>query len=351
MWASYRNSFVVALVLTVIAGCESPVPEPSESTDGGGSAPTTGGPVAMATINQDDILATLARIEKLVATAVDSPVFAPEPEPEVVEPVIPKKGPGGGPSTPEGSGGGKYKVVPVVSGGTITGQITFEGKLYDPKVFKIEKTPEVCGKEDRLLQEVTVTDGNLKDVVLALQGIAAGKPYASHIILGPPPGTRGGESTGTGNAFTATTIQPKKCIFGAFTGVIADGAEMQFDNQDPVKHSPHTYFVKGRVRKSDKNQDLEGNGKLVFSVKFKKKYKIYKLECDQHPHMQNWFYRVENPYYAFSAADGTFNIDNVPPGNYTLIAWHPILGEQQADVTISANGNTDVPFKFSSKRR
>lgn len=253
MWASYRNSFVVALVLTLIAGCESPVPEPSESTDGGGStptttaAPTTGGLVAVATINQDDILATLARIEKLVATAVDSPVFAPEPEPEVIKPVIPKVGPGGGPSTPEGSGSGsgKYKVVPVVSGGTITGQITFEGKLYDPKVFKVEKTPEVCGKEDRLLQEVTVNNGNLKDVVLALQGIAAGKPYASHIILGPPPGTRGGESTGVGDAFTATTIVPKKCIFGAFTGVIANGAEMQFDNKDPVKHSPHTYLRQG----------------------------------------------------------------------------------------------------------
>ncbi|MDP7304782.1 MAG: carboxypeptidase-like regulatory domain-containing protein, partial [Pirellulaceae bacterium] len=73
--------------------------------------------------------------------------------------------------------------------------------------------------------------------------------------------------------------------------------------------------------------------------------------CDQHPHMQNWFRLVDNPYYAFSTADGTFTIDKVPPGTYKLIAWHPILGEHEQKVTVAANGTVDVNFEFSSKRR
>ncbi|MBI4471192.1 MAG: carboxypeptidase regulatory-like domain-containing protein, partial [Acidobacteria bacterium] len=110
--------------------------------------------------------------------------------------------------------------------------------------------------------------------------------------------------------------------------------------------------VRGRVRDSLHNQDLEGNGYLKLGIKFKKSTaKVIKLECDQHNHMQNWFYRIENPYYAFSGPDGTFKIDQIPPGTYKLIAWHPILGEQEQEITITANGTSDVTFAFSSGRR
>ena len=185
---------------------------------------------------------------------------------------------------------------------------------------------------------------------MVIEGVTRGKPFSNHVILGPPPGSRTEE--GESVTFPGTTIRPEKCIFGSFTGVVANGSVLSFDNKDPVKHSPHTYGVKGRVRKSLHNQDLEGNGKLELAINFKKKTdKVIKLECDQHPHMQNWFYRVENPYYGFSGADGTFKIDQVPPGTYNLIAWHPLLGEIEKEVTVAPNGATEVPFEFSSKRR
>jgi hypothetical protein len=43
------------------------------------------------------------------------------------------------------------------------------------------------------------------------------------------------------------------------------------------------------------------------------KSRILRLECDQHNFTQNMFYAVENPYYAISAEDGSFMIDQVPP--------------------------------------
>ena len=55
--------------------------------------------------------------------------------------------------------GGAYEAGPVTNGGTISGTISFEGKPRPPKSFKVEKTPEVCGKEDRLLHEMTVNNG------------------------------------------------------------------------------------------------------------------------------------------------------------------------------------------------
>lgn len=243
-----------------------------------------------------------------------------------------------------------YQVAPVPNGGTIKGKISFTGNVPAAKVFKVEKTPEICGAEDRLLYEVSAKGGSLADVVVVLEGVKSGKPFSNFAIAGPPPGQR--QTTGNSDKFMGTTLKPQKCIFGAFTGVIANGSVIRFDNQDPVKHSPHTYEVRGTVRDSLHNQDLEGNGFLKLGIKFKRvTAKIVKLECDQHNHMQNWFYRVENPYYAFSGPDGTFEIAQVPPGKYMLIAWHPIIGEFSQEVTVEAKGATNADFEFTAARR
>jgi hypothetical protein len=75
-----------------------------------------------------------------------------------------------------------------------------------------------------------------------------------------------------------------------------------------------------------------------------------KLECDQHNHMQNWFLRVDNPYYAFSAADGSFKIDQVPPGSYELRAWHPKFRKQlKQKVKVAAGGTAKAKFQFKSR--
>lgn len=251
------------------------------------------------------------------------------------------------------NGASAYKVVKVKTGGTITGKVVLKGKPLPPKSFKVEKTPEVCGKEDRILKEVRIdASAGLADVVLVLEGVKKGKPYAAKVsIEGPPPGTR--KQIGESNVFPGTTIRPKKCLFGAFTGVVANGKLLRFANQDSVKHSPHTYRVKGRVRKTMFNQDLEGNSKLDVKVKFKKKKtKVMKLECDQHNHMQNWFYRVDSPYYAFSGDDGSFKIDNIPPGKYRLIAWHPKFKKiMKKRLTVKPDGTVKADFKFVSKVR
>ncbi len=244
-----------------------------------------------------------------------------------------------------------YEVGDIPSAGTISGKITLEGKPLAPKIFKVDKTPEVCGEEDRLLEEVRVNDGGLADVVLVLEGVEKGKPFRDVTIRGPEPGTRELAAASNGT-YGGTTIRPKTCNFGAFTAVVADGSPIMFRNQDPVKHSPHTYAVKGKVRNSMFNQDLEGHGTLDVAIKFKKKtQRAMKLECDQHNHMQNWFYRVDNPYFAFSADDGTFAIEDVPPGTYRLIAWHPKFKEKKQQVTVGPNGEVTVDVEFVSRVR
>ena len=238
-----------------------------------------------------------------------------------------------------------YEVAPVNNGGAISGKISFKGAVPEVKVFKVEKTPEVCGEKPRDLVEVAVNDGHLRDVVVVIEGIEKGKPYNASIRKGDPPG-EGEFRLAAGNDLSVTEVSPKKCNFGPFTGVVAKDKVMRFVNRDPVKHSPHTYEIRGRVRKTIHNQDLAGDGQLDLNVELQKS-RIFKLECDQHNHMQNFFYAVENPYFGISEKDGSFSIDQVPPGSYKLTAWHPVLGLKEQEVTVAAGGKLDVNFEFS----
>jgi hypothetical protein len=76
---------------------------------------------------------------------------------------------------------------------------------------------------------------------------------------------------------------------------------------------------------------------------------IYVLEGDQQNFARAFFLPVENPYYAIVEHDGTFTIRDVPPGTYTVLAWHPVLGKQEATVTIPANGAARADFSFTAK--
>jgi hypothetical protein len=55
---------------------------------------------------------------------------------------------------------------------------------------------------------------------------------------------------------------------------------------------------------------------------------------------------VDNPYFAASGDDGKFSIANLPPGDYTLTAWHEQLGTKEIPVKVEAGKPTDVKITF-----
>lgn len=85
----------------------------------------------------------------------------------------------------------------------------------------------------------------------------------------------------------------------------------------------------------------------VRKVILRKKESIMKLECDQHTFMQAFFRPVSNPYYAVVGEDGSFTMDGVPPGDYEIEAWHPVLGKMEQKVTVAAKGKATVNITFA----
>jgi hypothetical protein len=55
---------------------------------------------------------------------------------------------------------------------------------------------------------------------------------------------------------------------------------------------------------------------------------------------------VAHPFFAVTPADGTFEIKGLPPGTYTIEAWHEQLGTQTQSVTVTADAPAKVALSF-----
>ena len=140
-----------------------------------------------------------------------------------------------------------YDVIEVNNGATITGRVSFTGALpYAPKRFEVKNGPEVCGAE-RVLNKLDVRDGRVQGVVIALEGVDKGKPFSLHHDTAT--GFGRGEFHYAGGTALNLGVRLEKCSFGPFTGVIRADETVQFVNHDPIKHTLHTYSLKGRKAK------------------------------------------------------------------------------------------------------
>jgi hypothetical protein len=219
-----------------------------------------------------------------------------------------------------------YKVAEVKNGGSVSGKVTFSGKDPAPVIFAITKDNDVCGKGDRTIDFVKVNKGTLNDVVVFLDKVKSGKAF----------------SNGTGK------LNQSGCKFDPFMQVMHNNSNLEVVNSDPVLHNIHTYELIGRAKKTVLNISQPDKGSINKKIKLRRGTAM-KIECDAHDFMHGFVFVAKNPYYVVVKSDGTFKIDNIPPGKYNIKAWHGTLGEQKGKVEISANGKASIDFKFKGK--
>jgi hypothetical protein len=73
------------------------------------------------------------------------------------------------------------------------------------------------------------------------------------------------------------------------------------------------------------------------------------VKCNVHPWMKAYIAVFNNPYYQVTGKDGSFTIKNVPPGTYTVTAWHEAYGSQDAMVTVGPSESKSVTITFKAK--
>ena len=81
---------------------------------------------------------------------------------------------------------------------------------------------------------------------------------------------------------------------------------------------------------------------------FTKGRRIFVMQCGFHAYMESWAMAVDHPYYVVTGADGRFTIPDIPPGEYTLVAWHPQAGTLEQRVMVPIRGTVSAAFAFTA---
>ncbi len=199
--------------------------------------------------------------------------------------------------------------------GTIKGKIAYSGDIKIPSVLKTGKYKKACGPEVAN-EKLLVNDKGLNNVVVSLKGKKLkGKP---------------GEYV----------LDQKDCRYEPHVIAMMQGSTLKIHSSDPINHNIHTYSFD-----NDPINSMFLPGQDSEELEFDEP-EIIKVECDLHGWMNAWILVTENSFFDISKNKGTFKIPNVPPGEYTLNAWHEILGSKSQTVKVG-KGVTEVNFDFS----
>ena len=122
------------------------------------------------------------------------------------------------------------------------------------------------------------------------------------------------------------------------------GTSVQFPNSDPLAHNVFSISEAKRF-----NLGLYGPG-TVRQVRFDRPG-VVQLLCNVHLEMSGYIVVLKNPYFARTAADGTYRIAGVPAGKHRVRCWHERFPEQAKVVDVPTNGAAALDFDMEAAQQ
>ena len=224
-----------------------------------------------------------------------------------------------------GAGGGPQPTSPVdpATAATVTGKAMFTGAAPENAPILMDAEP-VCQDKypDGAFEEtVLVNNGALENVfVYVKEGLGDLKfPIPSEPVV----------------------LDQQGCRYHPHVFGIQAGQDLIIRNSDGILHNIHP------MPEINRSFNL-GQPKAMDSTKqFDKAEVMIRIECDVHDWMLGYAGVLEHPYFSVTGADGAFSLPNLPPGTYTIEAWHEKYGAQTMQVTVGAKETKDIEFTFS----
>jgi plastocyanin len=223
-------------------------------------------------------------------------------------------------SSPAGGSAAAPRVQPRYGTATIQGTVRFIGT--PPPREKIANQPCHEGAPELRDETVVVNDnGTLANVFVYLQGA--------------------GPSDGSGNA--PAVLDQKDCRYVPHAVAVQTGQTLKIRSSDPTMHNVH-YIPQ-----------LNPPGNFAFTIPGSEQTTIFekpefiRVKCDVHPWMTAYIGVFDSPFFVTTAEKtGSFRIDRVPAGRYTLMAWHEQFGRLEQPVTVKDNAVMKLNFEYKA---
>jgi hypothetical protein len=206
--------------------------------------------------------------------------------------------------------------------GTISGVIAYNGTAPEPKKIDTSADAACTSKSPNLAtEELLVKDGKLANAYV----------YIKDGTLAD--GTKIGDYATWPNMPSAATLDQNGCHYQPHVLGVVVNEPITIKNSNP-----------------DWNQS-QPNGAAPLTHKLARAEVLVPVKCNQHPWMKSYVAVSKHPFFAISAPDGSYTISGVPPGKYTVVAWHEGGAngtEQKMEVTVAAKGAGKADFAFGA---
>jgi len=208
-------------------------------------------------------------------------------------------------------------------GATVRGVVKFEGTAPKPKLISMAADPS-CSKQHPGVvysQEVmTDTKSDLQNVIVFVS-----EGLGDRIFEAPS---------------QPAVIEQKGCLYEPHVLAVRANQPLQVVNEDPTSHNIHPTPANNR----EWNKAEPPGSSLQDS--FAREEIAIPVRCNVHPWMRGYIAVFKHPYFAVTGKDGSFDLSSLPPGTYTIKAWHEKFGTSAQTVTIGANETKEISFVF-----
>jgi plastocyanin len=233
---------------------------------------------------------------------------------------------GGGDDAGQSAAGADATAGPaaaIENAGRITGAVNFTGQAPAPQPIDMSGEPTCLAKHDSppMTRPVIATDGHLANVFIYIKEGLSG----TYATSGDRP-----------------EIDQDGCIYIPHVVGVQAGQAVTFRNSDGLLHN-----IKAQPT-NNRTFNISQPTNMTSTQTFSQPEIMIPVQCDVHGWMTMFIGVTNHPYFAVTGEDGSFTLDNVPPGTYTLEAWHERYGVTTQQVTIDPNGAATVTFEFNA---
>ena len=218
-----------------------------------------------------------------------------------------------------------YKAAPVTAGGSVSGTVTLASPLEPAEPIATGRDSTVCGTAipDSSVQQKGTGLGN---VVVWLEGVRTGKALPLEKRL---------------------ELESDHCMLTPRVQAAVTGSAVNVIGHDDFRQ--HLRFLSAGDSAARASVLLGKDEQVIPTELPAKTPGLVIIRDADHAWPRSFLAVFDHPYFAVTQSDGAYRMDSVPPGTYTLVAWHERTGRTEQKVTVGANGAVKVDLALKGK--